>query len=133
MSDELYSWLCLGPVVVLYLIPVVVGLHCWYVLERKSLRSFLWSIDWADVLLRLEREFRITFYPDDFRHLEKQQPPDITAGELFAIMRRKVWDTGHPAPADGWQRLTGALSEALNVPASSILCESRLRADLAME
>jgi hypothetical protein len=133
MSDDLFGWLCFGPLMVLGLIRFLVGLHCWYVLERKSLHSFLWSIDWADVLLRLEREFGITFCPDDFRYLISQRPPDISAGELFAIVRRKVWDTGYPAPADGWQRLTAALSEALNVEPSSILCESRLRADLGME
>jgi hypothetical protein len=132
MSDELFGWLCVGPVMALWLVQVVSLLYCWHALRQKSPR-ILWCIDWIDILFRLEREFGITFCPSDFQHLVSQQPPDITAGELFAIVRRKVWDTGRPVPADGWQRLTGNLSQALNVEASPILCDSRLRADLGME
>ncbi|HKI38239.1 MAG TPA: hypothetical protein VKA46_40670 [Gemmataceae bacterium] len=133
MSGQWLGLLCLSLLAVLATLQFLAGLYCWYVLERTTPRYLFWTIDWADVLVRLEWEFGITFCPDDFRHLERQQPPDITAGELFAIVRRKVWDAGRPAPADSWRRLSQALGEALNVPAPSLLCESRLRADLGME
>jgi hypothetical protein len=132
MTDELLGWPCAGPLIVLVLIQCLGGLICWRVLRRAS-PPFLWSLDWADVLLRLEREFGITFCPGDFRNLERQPFPDITAGELLAVVYRKIWDTGHPAPADSWQRLAGALGEALNVSPPSIMCETRLCADLGME
>src|SRR5262245_44197833 len=124
------GWLCSGLFAALAVLQFLGGLYCWYSLCRKSVPA-LWSIDWIDVLFRLEKEFRICFCSDDFRHI--QDEADITAGELFAIVCRKVQEAGRPVPFGSWQRIRLVLHEALRASPWRIRRESRLRADLRME
>jgi hypothetical protein len=129
-TDGWLGWLCFGPCIVLATVQFFGGLYCWYALSRKS--PGIRSIDWLDVLWRLEGHFRICFRPDDFPHW-RERLSEVTAGELFDVVCRKVQQAGRTFPYGGWHKLRLVLHEALNVPPSRVRRESRLCADLGMD
>jgi hypothetical protein len=107
----------------------------WFMLEmRRKWRSVpeLWSIDWLDIVYRLQREFRIKFTGTDFEGLSADARVELTAGLLWDLVAARVGGLGWEVPADGWERVVGVLSEALNVKPRQITPGSRLYADLGM-
>ncbi len=68
----------------------------------------------------------------DFQVCASDARYSLTAGQLWDLIAAKLWATSAGVPADGWQRVVVALSEALNVKPWRITSDSRLYADLGM-
>jgi acyl carrier protein len=92
----------------------------------------LWGIDWMDVVWRLERELRVKLTGSDFEQFTAEERSGLTAGQLWEVVVDKLRQVGIEIPENGWERLVGALCEALNVDAKQVNPDSRLYADLGM-
>ena len=74
----------------------------------------------------------MTLLATDFEEWSVEARVDMTAGQLWELIRDKIQAKGAEAPADGWERIVTLLSDALNIRRSRIVVESRLYADLNM-
>jgi hypothetical protein len=132
MDDWLWcflGWLC----VCLCTAKAVFG--CWCLIElRRKWRAVpeLWSIDWLDIVFRVKRDLNVTLVASDFEGRPSEDRVALTAGELSRLVVTKLRDAGKEPSPDGWERMTGLLSEALNINPDRITPESRLYADLGM-
>jgi hypothetical protein len=101
---------------------------------RREWRSVpeLWSLDWLDIVYRLESQFSVTLAEADFAAMTSERRVALTAGELWDIVTGKIQAAHREVPQDGWDRFTELLSEALTVEKHRITRQSRLYADLTM-
>lgn len=67
-----------------------------------------------------------------FEEMPTDARAELTAGQLWDLVAARLQAAGATMPADGWARLSVALSEALNVRTSRVASGSRLYADLGM-
>jgi hypothetical protein len=128
------DWLCYLFIGVVFLAAVFqhVGmLYAIWALRTKAVPC-LWGIDWLDVVWRLERRFGICLDATDFQYLAEQGQDDVTAGEVYAVVCRKLWDANRPIPAGGWNGVRIDLHEALHVRPFSVRRSSLLIRDLGM-
>lgn len=91
------------------------------------------GVDWLDVRLRLERRFGVRIEYADFDHLIGREQADLTAGELYDALCKRIRNAGRPVPHSCWNGVRLDLAEALNVSPLSIRRENRLARDLGME
>jgi hypothetical protein len=108
---------------------------CWVLIEwHRKWRPVreLWSIDWLDIVYRLERDFGVTFTAGDFEGWSAETRVALTAGQLWEMVAAKLRDAGTESPPDGWERVVAVLSDALNVKPRQVTPASRLYADLGM-
>jgi acyl carrier protein len=101
---------------------------------RRTWRSApeLWSLDWLDIVYRIESEFGVVLAAADFEALPPTARAELTAGQLWEVVAAKLATAGTSEPADGWQRVVAILSQSLNVPSERITPSARLYADLGM-
>jgi hypothetical protein len=101
---------------------------------RRKWRSCpeFWSIDWLDIVLRIEQEFCVEILAADFETIPSEARVEITAGQLWEVVSRKMTAKGFVVSQDGWERLKMVISEALNVRPAKIALYSRLYSDLGM-
>ncbi len=129
-----WLWHVFGPICGVFAALQFIG-GLWFMLEmRRKWRSVpeLWSIDWLDIVYRLEREFRIKLTGTDLEGLSADARVELTAGQLWELVAARIRGVGSEVPADGWERVVAALSEALNVEPRQITPGSLLYADLGM-
>lgn len=91
------------------------------------------GVDWLDIRFRLERRFDVRIELTDFAHLRGRDRADLTAGELFEVVCRRIRATGRDVPPSAWNGVRLELAQALNVSPLGIRRESWLVADLGME
>jgi len=130
------EWLC-GLLCWLFVLLAIfqIGLRVWCLIElQRKWRSIpeLWGLDWLDVVYRVQRAFGVPLTAADFVELSPEARRALTAGQLWERIAAHLGATGRPVPADGWDQVAGALSEALNVDPDRIMPTSRLYADLGM-
>jgi acyl carrier protein len=123
------GFVCIG----LAVLKLAGGLWCLVELHRKwrSIPEF-WSIDWLDIVFRVQREFGVVLSAHDFEDWTVEARLSLTAGQLWELVGGKLTRTGSDVPADGWPRVVTVLAEALNVKPARITPESRLYGDLGM-
>jgi hypothetical protein len=109
------------------------GIWCLVELCRKwrGTRE-LWSLDWLDIVFRVEREFGVVLTAADFVGLSPEARVALTAGQLWEMVATRIRASGRPVPVDGWDRMVTALCEALNKKPVRITPTARLYADLGM-
>lgn len=112
----------------------VAGGVCCIVELRRKWRATpeFWGLDWLEVVYCVEREFGVTLTAADFVAWSADARVGLTAGQLWELIANKLRVADAAVPADGWERVVSALSEALYVRANRISAESRLYADLGM-
>ena len=125
----LLGWACVAVAVA----KMLAGWWCLVELRRRW-RSVpeLWSVDWLDIVYRLERDLGVTLTAADFEGQPTTARLALTAGQLGELTTAKIRAAGREVPADGWERVVVALAEALNVKPRRITRGSRLYADLGM-
>lgn len=100
-------------------------------LYRRSEAKGLLSLDLADVVFRLEKQFQGMVPWKLFeKHVDQNEPPDITVGELFDLTCRCVRLAGEEIPADAWDRVRQCVSESLAIAPVVVTKESWLVRDL---
>ncbi len=124
---------CVSLAVLLAVMQFIGGIWCFIEFRRKW-RSVpeLWTIDWLDIVHRVEREFRVMLSAADFEGWAVEARLGLTAGKLWELITAKHKQTGIEVTTNGWERLVVLLSEALNVKVSRINPNSRLYTDLGM-
>ena len=129
-----WLWWVLGSICGLFaVLKLLLGIWCLVELCRKWRgASELWGIDWVDIVYRLEREFGASLTAADFAGFSPEGRVALTAGQLWVVVAAKIRASGRDVPADGWDRLVAALSEALNVKPVRIVPDAGLYADLGM-
>lgn len=132
MGDGLF-WVFGSACAMFAALKLIVGVWCVIELHRKW-RSVpeLWSIDWLDIVFRLEREFGVAFSATDFKNWSAEARAGLTAGQLWEQVAAKLSGDEISVPVDGWERVVGTLSEALNVEPACVTPESHLYGDLGM-
>lgn len=111
----------------------VVG-SAWCLFELRKWRATpeFWALDWIDTVFRIQTVFGVRLTATDFQDWTAAERADLTAGQLWNVIVRKLPEANTPIPIEGWQLLAAALSAALCVPTNRISTESRLYADLDM-
>jgi hypothetical protein len=100
-------------------------------LYRRSSARALLSLDLADILCRLDKEFHgMVPWKIIEKHVDKNDPPDITAGELSDLTCRCIRLAGREIPPDAWERVRKTVSESLVVAPEIVMKESWLVRDL---
>jgi hypothetical protein len=121
--------------VFVFLAILQIALRVWCLIElQRKWRSLpeLWGLDWLDVVYRVQRALGVPLTAADFVDLSDKARRALTAGQLWERIASHLGATGRPVPANGWDQVVGALSEALNVDHDRISPNSRLYADLGM-
>jgi hypothetical protein len=103
------------------------------ILNVRLGRSQRLGVDWFDIRFRLERRFGVGIEYADFDHLTSRGRADLTAGDLYEVLCKRIRAVGRRVPYSCWNGLRRDLAEALNVSPFSIRQESRLARDLGME
>jgi len=100
-------------------------------LYHKQKAVVLLSIDLVSILCHLEEEFGAGV---PSRIIEKRtyrnEPPDITIGELFQLISRGLRLAGKTVPEDAWDRTCQRVAESLGISSESIKQGSWLVKDL---
>jgi hypothetical protein len=91
------------------------------------------GVDWFDVRFRLERRFGVRIEYADFPDRTGGERADLTAGELYDVLCKRIRIARRPVPYGCWNGLRLDLADALNVSPLSIRREIRLSNDLGME
>ena len=93
----LLGWLCAACAAV-----KLIG-FCWFLVElRRKWRSIpeLWSIDWLDIVCRLELEFEVTLTAADLADRSADERMALSAGQLWELVAAKMRVAGREVPAD---------------------------------
>jgi|GEM_PF-5963736 len=94
------------------------------------------GIDFLDLQFRLEKRFNIDFGGrENTRWIElimQRDPPDITAGEMYAVVIEKLQEQGREIPANGWAMFCFEVSRCLGVDEGDIYSDSLLAQELGM-
>ncbi len=95
------------------------------------------GVDFFDIQFQLEKRFDFKIFPADFQELfpqvMKRVPPGWTAGDVYALVCRKIEASGRPIPYSCWNGVRLVLARPLGVKLLSIRRESLLKDDLGAE
>jgi hypothetical protein len=64
------------------------------------------------------------------KHVDRNDPPDITVGEIHDLTCRCARLAGKDVPADSWDRVRRSVSDSLGVSPELVTKESSLMRDL---